>query len=304
MPLEDLITVIERLKERIQQQGSILSQNEMLTRYILIDPLLRALGWDTEDPTLVRPEYQSQYGRADYVLLSDGKQVAIIEAKKLNESISGNAIGQAINYCLQEGTRYFVITNGRQWDVYETHKPVPIEQKKIHSLDISQGTSAQVALKALALWNRDFADNPSYPIIGGIPQGVTTPPMPITAPAPVPASHSEVSEGNQKIPEALNPERVNQPHSEGAAVEGWVTLEALNPSLSDQPPKMLRFPDGQVMNLTVWADLQRAVAKWLVARGKLTPEKVPILLDEGSTQYLVNTEKRHPSGGNLIKANK
>ena len=60
MPLEDLITVIERLRERIQQQGGILSQSEMLTRNALIDPLLRALGWDTEDPTLVRPEYQPQ----------------------------------------------------------------------------------------------------------------------------------------------------------------------------------------------------------------------------------------------------
>ena len=165
MPLEDLITVIERLRERIQQQGGILSQSEMLTRYALIDPLLRALGWDTEDPTLVRPEYQSQYGRADYVLLSDGKQVAIVEAKKLNESISGGAVGQAINYCLQEGTRYFVITDGRLWDVYETHKPVPIEQKKIHSLDITHETAAHVGLRALGLWNQAFGDHASNPII-------------------------------------------------------------------------------------------------------------------------------------------
>ena len=49
MPLEQLVQVIERLRERIQRHRALLTQNEALTRYVLVDPLLRALGV-TVDP--------------------------------------------------------------------------------------------------------------------------------------------------------------------------------------------------------------------------------------------------------------
>ena len=39
------------------------ARSEMQTRYALIDPLLRELGWDTENPALVRPEFRGLDGR-------------------------------------------------------------------------------------------------------------------------------------------------------------------------------------------------------------------------------------------------
>ncbi|MDE2686206.1 MAG: hypothetical protein OXI16_01710 [Chloroflexota bacterium] len=63
MPLESLHALIEKLRQRIQSHRSILSGSEWLTRYTLIDPLLRELSWDTEDPELVIPEYSSGGGR-------------------------------------------------------------------------------------------------------------------------------------------------------------------------------------------------------------------------------------------------
>ena len=59
----------------MEEHGSELRQSEALTfRYALIDPLLRELGWDTTDPALVIPEYQSGNGRADYALIVSGTQ--------------------------------------------------------------------------------------------------------------------------------------------------------------------------------------------------------------------------------------
>ena len=55
MPLESLLELVETLRERIITHRAVLSQSEALTRYALIDPLLRELGWDTEDPTMVDP---------------------------------------------------------------------------------------------------------------------------------------------------------------------------------------------------------------------------------------------------------
>ena len=50
MILESLLELVETLKARIDTHGDQLRQSEALTRYALIDPLLRELGWDTEDP--------------------------------------------------------------------------------------------------------------------------------------------------------------------------------------------------------------------------------------------------------------
>ena len=43
-----------------------LRRSEALTRYELIDPLLGELGWDTQDPDLVVPEYRSGEIGVDY----------------------------------------------------------------------------------------------------------------------------------------------------------------------------------------------------------------------------------------------
>ena len=153
MPLENLLTLIEKLRERIDSHGAALRQSEALTRYALIDPLLRELGWDTEDPDVVVPEYSSGGGRVDYALCKNGKSVIMLEAKKLDTPLN-DAIGQGIQYCLVEGTEYFVVTDGRCWEIYETHKPVPIDDKRIVQFDLKDPLIVDVCLKALALWRR------------------------------------------------------------------------------------------------------------------------------------------------------
>ena len=47
MPLESFLALVHKLRERIDAHGDKLRQSEALTRYALIDPLLRELGWDT-----------------------------------------------------------------------------------------------------------------------------------------------------------------------------------------------------------------------------------------------------------------
>ena len=88
MLLDELITVIETLKQRITDHGAILQDNETRTRMALIDPLLHVLGWDTTDPFLVIPEYDAGGGQVDYALLGKkGGPTAVIEAKRLGEPL-------------------------------------------------------------------------------------------------------------------------------------------------------------------------------------------------------------------------
>ena len=44
------------------------SLDEYQTRYALIDPILRALGWDSEDPKSCYPEWHYENQRVDYAL--------------------------------------------------------------------------------------------------------------------------------------------------------------------------------------------------------------------------------------------
>ncbi len=50
MVLESLSDLVETLRARITAHARPLMKSEALTRYALIDPLLRELGWNTEDP--------------------------------------------------------------------------------------------------------------------------------------------------------------------------------------------------------------------------------------------------------------
>ena len=129
MPMTDLLTLVTKLGSRIDDHRDAFKQSEALTRSALIDPLLRALGWDTEDPEAVVPEYNAKAGRADYALLRDGSPAVMVEAKRLDTPLQGKVVEQGIGYCINQGVGYFAVTDGRRWRIYETHREVPLEQK-------------------------------------------------------------------------------------------------------------------------------------------------------------------------------
>ena len=74
----------------------------------------------------------------------------IVEAKKLGTPLQ-TAVQQAINYCIIDGFRYFAVTDGQHWQLYNTHHPGPLSDKLVMGLDVT-GSAAQTCLDALALW--------------------------------------------------------------------------------------------------------------------------------------------------------
>ena len=224
MILESLLELVKTLKERIDTHGDQLRQNEALTRYVLVDPLLRELGWDTEDPSLVIPEYQSGHGRADYALLGDGKPVMMVEAKKLGTQLRDSVLSQGIQYCLEEGTKHFSVTDGQRWEVYETHKPVPIDQKRVVSFDLKDQQSVDVCLKALALWSPSVQSGHAAP------------------------GHESVLGYAEEIPAPQSaPDTVSPP----PAVEEyeWQSLMQVKGASKGVKPMELRFRDGSKVSV-------------------------------------------------------
>ncbi|MCX8200512.1 MAG: hypothetical protein N3H84_00185 [Candidatus Caldarchaeum sp.] len=148
MTLDDLIEVVKSLKNRIQTHGQLLQKNEALTRYVLIDPLLRALGWNTEDPDLVRPEVTTQAGKPDYTLLHNGQRLAFVGAKAYGKQ---EDLLQQVSYCVSEGVRYFIATDGSKWEVYDTQIQKPLPEKKIAEWDISAMEPGEIIRRAFSI---------------------------------------------------------------------------------------------------------------------------------------------------------
>lgn len=269
MPLENMLTLIKKLQGRIDSPGDALKKNEMLTRYALIDPLLRELGWDTEDPDVVVPEYRSDGGRPDYALHKEGKPIIMLEAKSLDTPLK-DAVKQVINYCMHDGTEYSAVTDGRRWEIYETHKPVPIDEKRITSFDLKDLSVAEVCLKVLALWRPSVISGQitvgATPVIG-LPddQQSTTEPQP-----------SEVTSG-QPISLSLN------------EVE-WVPLSELENKKGHPSPTEIMFPDGSHALLKHQYKMLTKVVRWLIENGHLSEKQCPIPLGPQSKKSLVDVE--------------
>ncbi len=84
-PLGNLRDVLLQIQESANLYKITLKKNEAATRSVLIDPILRALGWNTANTNMVEVEKTLDNVRADYVLF-DINQIPriIIEAKSLN----------------------------------------------------------------------------------------------------------------------------------------------------------------------------------------------------------------------------
>ena len=276
MPLESLHTLIESLKERIATHNDALRASEALTRYALINPLLRELGWDTANPALVLPEYESGKGRADYALLGcDGKPAMMVEAKKLGSPLRDDAPkdsrAQALLYCLMEGTGHFALTDGGRWDIYETNRQGTIDEKLVAEFDLIAQSAADVCLVALALWRPSLEVGEVVP--GHAPLIQPKPaPSPAPQPAPVPP------------PDELE----------------WRPLSELEVRKHDPPPTDIRFPDKSRQAVRHWKDVAVGITQWLAKNDSLLPSHCPIRRGGKSKLYLVSSKPVHESGKAFI----
>ena len=174
MLLDDLVTAIQTVQQRIREHGTSLSQNEYRTRLALIDPILNALGWDVSDPALVTPEYQAGNGRADYALLgSDGKPRAFIEAKRLNEPLESHQ-DQVFKYTWDQKLFYGGLTDGNRWILEDVTAAFSGRDGRLLDVTISKEAAHQCALKLLLLWHPTLAagrpTKGSEPILGTHPE--------------------------------------------------------------------------------------------------------------------------------------
>ena len=122
---------------------------------MLVDPVLKALGWDVSVLEDVEVEYGAGKQRVDYALLGeDRRPLVLIEAKKLDEDLNSHRT-QMLTYCTEVGVRYGVVTDGNCWDLYNIWKEGTIDDRRELQVILSSREPPVAARMLLPLW-KDF----------------------------------------------------------------------------------------------------------------------------------------------------
>lgn len=263
MPLQSLLQLVDTLKQRIVEHGDALKQSEAQTRYALINPFLRELGWDTADPNMVIPEYKSGHGSADYALRQDGKTVMIVEAKKLGTSLA-DVVVQALGYCQIEGVNHLALTDGRIWDLFATHQEGDIDEKRIVKIDLAKDSSAEVCRKAFALWQPSAQEGRL--IAAQSPVAIQ----------PAPSTTLETTARYKPTPPG-----------------DWQPIASLNAGKGRKPPVQMLFPDGSRAKTAYWKSVLVESVRWLIDSGKLPPDRLPL---RAGNKYIITEARVDPLG--------
>ena len=261
MGLNDLVARIELLQARIRSHKIALRENETRTRMALIDPLMHALGWDVSDPGVVTPEYKVSGGWADYALLRpDGRPAATVEAKKLGETLASHRM-QMLNYANAAGIGYAGLTDGNHWELYNVFKQVPLEEKRILEVSITDNPASESALKLLLLWRPNLESG-----------------QPVRARAPILFEDLRPGGGGREPPQEPD----------------WLALSEYSPPAGTPCPATIRFWDGEHHPLRYWYEVLTLAVKKLYTEGRLTVDDTPIQWSQKA--YSVHTEPVHPTG--------
>jgi hypothetical protein len=151
-----LQVVLPQVRDRIARYRGSRAINEQNTKASLIDPILRALGWDVEDLDEVHREFKvkSADKPVDYALMVLRAPRLFIEAKSLGENLDDRRwANQIMGYASVAGVEWVVLTNGDEYRIFNSHAAVPIDEKLFRKFHVSD--DSPVTTETLDLLSKD-----------------------------------------------------------------------------------------------------------------------------------------------------
>jgi hypothetical protein len=181
--MSGLPDVLSQVRDRIARYKGSRSINEQNTKASLIDPVLRALGWDVEDLDEVHREFKvkSADKPVDYALLVLRTPRLFIEAKSLGENLDDRRwANQIMGYASVAGVEWVVLTDGEVYRIYNAHAAVPVDEKLFRVVHVSEDSPVTVDTLDLlskdrmkenliqTLWKAHFVDRQVREAISGL----------------------------------------------------------------------------------------------------------------------------------------
>ena len=135
-------------------EASLPDWPEVHIRYAIVDPIIRALGWNTEDPKECHPDYPRWYGNkngtVDYALFNartvkamvedNSPPLIMIETKPLKVDLDryNTQLRMFMRASPEMIDGIVVLTNGRRWRLYDASKPGRVPEKLIYEVNLRE----------------------------------------------------------------------------------------------------------------------------------------------------------------------
>jgi len=297
--LKDTIKV---LSEKIKKHRSLYEQNEMAIRTQIVDPILKGLGWDTEDPEEVQPNVSTEEGAPDYSLLKGDRKILFIEAKKLSVDVEkGEVIRQLAKYCFGEGMKYGVLTNGAIWILFRAFQEgTTMAERIVWKTDIENDEITATIRRLSTISKENIMDIEKLikklQILDEIWHSLLEEPKDLVQ-GFLPVFDKLIKEGypdyefdhiqiedfiKERVRELISP-------TEEIIIEPPPITEEQE---SVQPRKMKIETDTYDIRKSY--DILVNTAEWLIRKGKLRKENCPI--SSGHKRNLINIQPKHTYG--------
>ena len=281
MDLTKAVKLFEELKQRIDQHGKYLRESEYRTRILLVDPLLRILGWNVEDFHCVEIEFrtsQSVQERADYVLKNGESKVAIVEAKRLGTVVSSTERRQAKEYADYADASQCVLTDGAKWMLYDLDQGRnPDKMKPKVEFDIENDMPEQLVLRCLALWRSNFTSAIGSTLVSNLAFDLGV--------------DNDQSETNRTTSEQQEPQLTDDTPTDLEKCYSFASERRYPPETT---PIRLKIGDRIEKQVTFWLDVIHEIAVWLVDEGMLSDNDCPILISK--RPFIDHKKAANPDG--------
>ncbi|MCY0908771.1 MAG: type I restriction endonuclease [Sulfobacillus thermotolerans] len=304
--MDDFVETYHIITNRIKQYRQIYQTNEMAVRDQLINPMLRVLGWNPEDPEQVVPHLRLDEGIPDYALMVESTPMLFLEAKNLNEDVGNYKwINQLMKYAFEQGTQYGVLTNGVVWLLAISFKQgTRSTDRIIWTADLENETPNSLLRKLSMLHRTHISELDSLVQKAQLVEEVWT----------------SILADPKQFGLAISP--VVQDMLRDAYPEFDFSLEELQDYLTEKVEELLQnsidepTPEqddllvkesdlrtisisGKTYSIKHVYDILLLTAEWLIKQGKLRKTDVPIKL--GSKRYLIAERPVHPYNNNSFR---
>ena len=292
--LKETIYVV---RERIKLHRDLYNKNEQAVRDQIVNPILRCLGWNSENPDEIQPNMPGEDGIPDYTLVRERRKVLFIEAKKLSANVEQN-ISQLAKYCFSEGMAHGVLTNGTTWILFRAFDEGKTMVERIVSKTNIENDDPTTIIRKISVISKENIVNikiliRKQEILDGIWQALHDEPR-------------EAIKGFVPVFEKMIREGYRDYAFETSEIEDFIG-ERINELIlplymEDEPPlpPVGHFHPTKIRINSDTYEIQRLyeilvkTAEWLIKKGKLKKSDCPIW--SGYKRYLINLEPKHKSG--------
>jgi len=278
----------------------------MAVRDQIVNPILRSLGWNPENPEEVQPNVSTEEGVPDYSLMKNGKKILFVEAKKLSVDIEQReVIRQLAKYSFSEGTKYGVLTNGAVWIlirsfeegttlteriVWKTdleNEELPAVGRKITTISKTNIEQIEVLVKKVQILDeiwQSLSDEPEEMIKGLMP----------VVKSLISQGYPDYQFEDAEIEDLLK-ERIKEIISGPSEVVETPSETPIEPiSWRGESLRKMKLK-GEVFELRNSFEILVNTANWLIKNGKLRPSDCPVGIGRGK-RNLINKEPKHKYG--------